>query len=156
MAEQVLLAVGRGPGEVFGNGGGRGDGIAAETVHHPGQDRNGRLVAVHQDVLAFAHILQQLFRDGGQVEGEEFVGVKALPFGLPVDGQHFALLDLPQLVVGELLAQGVDFGAGSHVGFSLTRIYSYIFIANKSILGNEISIDSIELSFNKYKYIIEG
>ncbi len=89
VAEEVLLAVGRHPGEGFGNGGGRGDGIAAETVHQAGQHRNGRLVAIHQDLLAFPHILQQGWGDGGQVEGKEFVGVKALPFGGPVDGQDF-------------------------------------------------------------------
>ncbi len=114
--------MGRYPGEGLGDGGGRSDGIAAETVHQAGQHRDGRLVAIHQDVRPFAHILQQLWGDGGQVEGEEFVGVEALPFGGPVDGQHFALHDLPELAVGELLAQGIDFGAGSHVGFSLTRI----------------------------------
>ena len=118
VAEEVLLAVGRHPGEGFGNGGGRGDGVAAETVHQAGQHRNGRLVAIHQDVLPFAHILEQRWGDGGQIKGKEFVGVKALPFGGPVDGQHFGLLGLPQPVVGELLAQGIDFGAGSHVGYS--------------------------------------
>jgi len=36
-----------------------GNGVAAETVDQAGQHRNGRLVAIHQDVLPFTHILKQ-------------------------------------------------------------------------------------------------
>ena len=121
VAEEVLLAAGRHPGEGLGNGGGRGDGIAAETVHQAGQYRNGRLVAIHEHLLAFPQILQQGWGDGGQVEGKEFVGVKTLPFRGPVDGQDFGPLSLAQPVVGELLAQGIDFGAGPHVGTLLCK-----------------------------------
>jgi hypothetical protein len=85
-----------------------------------------RLIAIHQDFLPFAHILQQGRRDGGHIKGKEFVGVKPLPFGGPVDGQDFALSGLAQPVVGELLAQGIDFGAGSHDGTLLNKKYPNI------------------------------
>ena len=139
--------MGRHPGEGFGNRSGRGDGVAAETVHQAGQHRNGRLIAIHQDVLPFAHILQQGRGYGGHIKGKEFVGIKPLPFGGPVDGQDFAFSGLPQPVVGELLAQGIDFGAGSHGGLSLiknSQIYQSgsFFIANLKHLGKYYSLDS--------------
>ncbi len=108
VAEQVFLAHGRSPGELFGDGGGRGDGVAAETVHYPGQDRNGRLVAVHQDVLAFSNIFQQLGGNGREVEAKKFSGVEPLPFCLPVDlfgGFHLAL---PEMMIRQFFSQAIE------------------------------------------------
>jgi hypothetical protein len=113
-AEEVFLAHGRGPGELLGDGGGRRNGVAAETVHHPGQDRDGRLVAVHQDLLPFPHILQHLGGNPGKIEGKKLPGVKPFPFRLPVDllgGLDFAL---PQMVVGKLPSQFVQFSGEAH------------------------------------------